>query len=391
MSRVIAWKSPLTALARRAASRQRRLHPARDWIASAVVLAGGLMLGVSCLPQRPARSSSAISLVDRQRADTGVTPAVFALNDSGTAVRFGNAELAEDGSIRIGFFNTLDPLLASATEPVSLPADTRLLWLLASGNERQLLRDKTAALVLALSGAARDVLASPEFAQAYRERFLDVFQSATRTAWQATQESGAWRALLRSYEPILKDVAARDVRPVVERHFRAVTIAMLRANVVGLIDPFRDRPWNMQPIEDALRAALVEMRDRDVAERTAARLINAPQTIQFLRVFQDELVRILAHSAVLQGLIAEMMFDERFRPYVADVVLRANELGRTAPRLLVSLNGSRDLNLVASTVIRTTVSGRPDRVVVFMTPAQRDAILALDRTAIRALERVGRS
>ena len=60
----------------------------------------------------------------------------------------------------------------------------------------------------------------------------------------------------------------------------------------------------------------------------------------------------------------------------AEAILRANELSRLAPRLLVSLRGSKELNLVAATVIRATIAGRGDRVVVFMTPAQRDEVQA---------------
>jgi hypothetical protein len=373
---------------RRSVRRGRRLHPARDWLASAVLLTLAFAVGLNCLPRRPTQLAAAIDLADPQRAGTGIAPAVFALRDSGAAVRFGNAELTAQGMIRVGFYDNLDPLLATATEAVSLPADARLLWLLASPQERQSLREKAASLAVAVTAGARDVLGSREFATHYRDRFMDVFQAGTRKAWQVTQDNGAWRALIRSYEPIMRDLAARDIRPAIERHFRSVPVAMLTANAIGFIDPFRDHPWNMQPIENALKAAVQEMRDHDVPERAFLRLMEAPQTIEFLRVFQDEFVKATMHDPALQGLLAEMAFDERFQPYVADALSRANDLGRAGPRLLVSLHGSKELNLVASTVVRTTVSGRPDRVVVFMNPGQRDEIAALDRTAVHALARM---
>ena len=379
--------SPIRSWTRRSARRGRRLHPARDWLASVVLLVLAFAVGLNCLPRRPTQLAAAIDLADPQRAGTGIAPAVFALRDSGAAVRFGNAELTTQGTIRVGFYDSLDPLLATATEVVSLPADARLLWLLASPQERQSLRDKAASLAVAVTASTRDVLGSPEFAAHYRDRFMEVFQAGTRKAWQVTQDNGAWRALLRSYEPIMRDLAARDIRPAIERHFRSMPVAMLTANAIGFIDPFRDHPWNMQPIENALKAAVQEMRDRDVPERAFMRLMEAPQTIEFLRVFQDEFVKATMHDPALQGLLAEMAFDERFQPYVAEALIRANDLGRAGPRLLVSLHGSKELNLVASTVVRTTVSGRPDRVVVFMNPAQRDEIVALDSSAVHALQR----
>ncbi len=391
MSVAQTWKTLRIFVNRRLSARRGRINPWRDWATSAVVLAIGIGVGVSCLPGHPTQGPSAATLIDPQPNGGGIAPAVFALRDSGAAVRFANAEARPNGQILVGFYNALDPLLATATEPVLLPADARLLWLLASPGERQSIRDRAAALVVALSSGGRDIVTSPEFADHYRDRFLEVFQVAARSAWVVTQESGAWRALLRGLEPAMRDLGDRDIRPVVERHFRVVPGRMLRANAFAMLDPFTDRPWNMTPVEDALRSALLELRDREVPERMVAHLMASPQAATFLRLYQDELVRQLAHDGALQGLLAEMAFDERFRPYANGIVDRANDLARFAPRLLVSLRGSKDLNLVAATVIRATIAGRGDRVVVFMSRSQRDELAALDRYAVQPLERKGRS
>jgi hypothetical protein len=357
---------------------------------SAVVLGLGLWIGASCLPTRPTRAPEAITLIERGASVSAVAQGVFALRPDGAAVRFANAEVTGTGEIRIGFYDPADPLLAHAVEPVLLPADARLLWLLAAPGERQAIRDRAAALVLALSSDARAILASDVFTRHYRDRFTAVFQHAAYAAWDATQDSGAWRALWRDLDPALRQLLTRDLRPVIERHFRPVPGRMLRANAWSMLDPFTDRPWNMAPIEEALRAALIELRDRGVAERAMTQLIESPQAVTFLRAYQDELVRGLAHDPALSGLLAEMLYDERLRPYVGTVLARANDLARYAPRLLVSLRGGRELNLVAATVIRATIGGRGDRVVVFMSATQRAEITALDPAIIGALERRGR-
>jgi hypothetical protein len=378
-------------LYRYGAARRRRVTPLRDWAASAVVLTLGIVIGASCLPHRPTESAAAETFIEPQPGAGGIAPAAFALREDGGAVRFANAEAGPNGLVRVGFYDPLDPLLATATEPVLLPGDARLLWLLAAPGERQAIRERAAALVVALSSGSRDILASPEFAMHYRDRFVAVFQTAIRGAWQVTQDSGAWRALMHGLEPALRDLTNRDIRPVVERYLRAMPGRMLRANAFVLLDPFTERPWNLTPVEDALRAALLELREREVPERVIGHVLDSPQAATFLRVFQDELVRQLAHDGALQGLIAEMAFDERFRPYAHEMVTRANDLLRYAPRLLVSLRGGQELNLVAATVIRATVVGRGDRVVVFMSPAQRDELAALDRHAVQVLDRMGRS
>ncbi len=398
------WRRPGNLLRRRPGGRSRGVSPARNWALSAVVLVIGVSIGLSCLPHRPTLRPSAIELVDpAASASTQATfapapalgtfaphtfvPAVFALRDNGAAVRFAHADSVPDGSVRIGFYDPLDPLLVFATEPVSLPADARLLWLLAAPAERAAIRERSSAFAGALASDGRGILTSPEFRDLYRDRFQAVFQAAARDAWATTLNSQAWRDLTQGMEPALREMMKREVRPVLERRFRGVAGQMLRANALAMIDPFTDRPWNTEPIEDALRASFQELRERGVAERAIAHLLDQPRAAAVPGVFQDEMVRRLVRDDTLTRLISEMMFDERLRPLAQDSTARANDLLRTAPRLLVSLRGGQELNLVAATVIRATIGGRGDRVVVFMSPGQRDDLTALDRAVVRPLER----
>lgn len=391
------WKRPSVLLRRGPAGRSRRVNPARDWAISAVVLAVGIAVGVSCLPHRPTLGPGAIVLVDPMAsgappaifAPAVFAPAVFALRENGAAVRFAHADAVPDGTVRVGFYDPLDPLLVFATEPVSLPADARLLWLLAAPAERATIRERSAALVGALASDTRAILTSSEFRDLYRDRFQAVFQAAARDAWTVTLNSEAWRDLTRGMEPALREMMNREVRPVLERRFRGVAGQMLRANALAMIDPFTDRPWNTGPIEDALRASFLELRERGVAERAIAHLLDQPHAAAVPGVFQDEMVRRLVRDDTLSRLVSEMIFDERLRPLAQASVERANDLARTAPRLLVSLRGGQELNLVAATVIRATIGGRGDRVVVFMSPGQRDEVTALDHSVVRPLERKG--
>lgn len=369
-------------------SRGATLHPKRQWALSIGLVVLFASLGWSALPRNVTAMSSSVTVRDTEPTSAGIGPPVFVLRDDGTAVRFGSAVLTEGGVIRIGFYDSLDPLLAHATESVSLPGDPRLLWLLASQTERQTLRDATADLAQAASQSVFAVLRSPEFMTEYRDRFVQFLRADLENAWRNTRKSGAWQDLLRGYEPILRDTASRDLRPIIESHFRGVPMRLLRANALQIIDPFHDADWNMAPVEDALQAAIQEIRDREIPERAASRLLQAPPTIAFLRVFVDAMVRELAQDTALRELVGEMVFDNRFRPYLNNVTERVMDLARIAPHLLVSLHGSTDLNPVASFVIRTLVSGRQDRVVVFMSPAQRDELMTLDPASVRPLVRV---
>lgn len=344
-------------------------------------------LGWSALPHDVTASGSSILLRDSKESRSIGLP-VFVLRENGSAVRFGEAAIAQGGSIRIGLYDPLDPLLGRATEAVSLPGDPRLLWLLASPSERQSLRDATAEFLRAMPQTVLAVLQSPEFVHGYRDSLVQRLRADLEAAWQTTRESGAWQELLRGYEPILRDTASRELRPIIESRFRGVPMRMLRANALQLIDPFGEPKWNMAPVEEALQTALQEVQERGLPERTVTRLLKAQPTTEFLQVFVDAMARELATDAALRDLVSNMVLDERFRSYLGLLTSRAMDLARVGPRLLVSLHGSTDLNPVASYVVRTLVSGRFDRVVVFMSPAQRDELMTLDADAVHPLARL---
>jgi hypothetical protein len=345
-------------------------------------------LGWTALPHDVTRDSTAFTVRDPVADGSGISAPVFVLRANGTAVRFGNAVLTPRGVIRVGIYDPLDPLLAGATEAVSLPADARLFWFLASPAERQDLRDRTTDLARALSRSVLDILRSPEFITDYRDQYLHLFRTDLENAWRTTRNSGAWQGLLHGYEPILRDTASRDLRPIVESHFHGVPMRMLRANALTMIDPFHDAEWNIQPVEEALQAAIQEIREREIPEQTATRLLQAPPTAAFMRALLDAVATELANDDPLRHLVEQMVLDRRFRPYLDNAIDRATDLFRVAPHMLVSLHGSTDLNPLASLVIRTLVSGRPDRVVVFMSMAQRDELMTLDPTSVHPLERV---
>src|SRR6185437_2933504 len=139
-----------------------RLRPQRQWALSAALVLLFAALGWMALPRDVTRNGAAYSFRDPVANGSGIVPPIFVLRANGAAVRFGNAVVTPQGVIRVGVYDPFDPLLAGATEAITLPADARLLWFLASHDERQALRDRTAELALAVSRSMLDILRSPE-------------------------------------------------------------------------------------------------------------------------------------------------------------------------------------------------------------------------------------
>jgi hypothetical protein len=370
-------------LARRAARRRMRARPGRDWAVSAALLAGAFALGASCLPSRLVARPDALAFADP--GGGGVVAAVFALRPDGSATRFGQAQSA-DGVIRVGLYDRSDKLLAHATEAVAMPADLRLAWLTAPEAERAAIAGAARATARHVADGARDALGSPEFAAAHRDRLVAIGRTAAGAAWEAARGGAAWRELAGGVDPAVRAAFDRDARPALERQFHAVPAQLLRANALALVDPFTDRPWNLAPVEAAVRAAFAELRARGAIESMLAQAVASPAAQAFARDLQEALSRELLGSSELRAALGDIALDPALRAYFAPAIESAEALGRRAPRLLMGTPGG-ELNLIAATAIRATIAGRGERAVVFMSAAQRDAVSANALAQVQALER----
>jgi hypothetical protein len=344
------------------------------------------VVGWSVLPSRAATQAGAWRLRDPVADTSGIGVPVFALRQDGIAVLFGEANRTADGVIHLALYNRLDPILADTTQAVSLPGDLRLLWLLASEGERQRLREMASRLAIGLSDTAFAVLQAPEFAAEYRPRLLDIAQSALLAAWEDARAQAAWEQLLQACEPLLREVVTRELRPIVASRFEGVAARLLSANAGRLIPLIGGGNWDLEAVEQAVQASIAEAREEAIPQHALLRFLALHEARQFLQVFLAVAGDRLVHNPALIDLLARVVTDTRFRPALVFAATPAAVLGRAAPRLMVSLHGSTDLNLVASFVIHTMAAGRTDRVIVLMSAAQYREIAAIDPGVARPLE-----
>jgi hypothetical protein len=340
------------------------------------------ILGWSVLPMR---ATGGLTLKDPTGDTDHIGVPVFALHQDGVATLFGEAMHAADGGIQVTLYDKTDPILLSATQAISLPGDLRLLWLLASEDERRQLRDMLSAMIIGASDTAFAILQSPDFASDYRPSLVDAIQSAMLAAWQGARTQKAWTELLQACEPPLREVAVREIRPIVARRFDGVPSRLLYDNLGRFIPVFGSGQWDLDAAEQAIQASIAEVRGRGIPERALQRLFMLREVRQFLQIFLATTITQLMHDPVLPTLVARLSTDTRFRPALAHIADPAAMLARTAPRLMVSLHGSTDLNLVASHVIHTMAAGRTDRVIVLMSDAQYHEIDAIDPGVARQL------
>jgi hypothetical protein len=342
------------------------------------------ILGWTAIPSRATTLEGAWRLTDPASSDDKIAAHVFTLRPDGVAVLSGDAEQIPDGTIRIGLYDPLDPMLVNATLAVSLPGDLRLLWLLASEQERTRLRGMASVLLIGLSDSLVATMQAPEFVADYRPQFARIAEAALTAAWQDRRIQAAWAQLLLAYEPIMREVATRELRPIVVSHFDGVAYRLMRANFVRLLLPLSGE-WDLEPAEQAIQETIADVRARDIPEHTLERLLAPLEARQFLEVFANVIGDNLAHDPGLVDLVARMATDTRFRPALALAAGPAGDLARSALQLVVSLHGSTDLNLVASFVFHVMAAGQTERVVVLMSDRQHRDIAAMDPGVARLL------
>ncbi len=357
-------------------------------LASLCLLALFVAAGMAALPLRGASPNLSFVPVSPETLPplNGVFP-VLTLRADRSTIRSGYASRDPDGRIRVTLYDPYEPLLAEASEGMLFSADLRALWLLATDEERARLRAGVNTLALSLRQSVDAILHSPEFTNDYRPLLQDAARSAIETAWKQPSTRAAYDEMLRGAEPILRDVAAREVRPLLLRRLDGLLWDIVQANVGTVFSVFNARPWNMAPIEQAVEAALRDMRDQGVLERGVAQVIETRQTKAFLQLFAGNAIDALAADHRIEETLLRLATDPRMARYLAPMGPASSDLSLMAPRILFGTREGGDLNAVAAYTFNGLVGGHPGPVVILMTPQQRDAMLSVDSSVPKILVR----
>ncbi|SMH35461.1 hypothetical protein [Azospirillum agricola] len=361
-------------------------------IASLLLLGLFTAAGLSALPLRGAPPSLFFTpaVPDPLPALSGGIP-VLTLRADRTTIRSGYAtrEATDQpgGRLRVTLYDPYEPLLAQASEGVLFSADLRTLWMLATDEERTRLREGFTELAQSLRRSADAILHSPEFNADYRPALQEAARNAIEAAWRSPRTRAAYDEMMRGAEPVLRDTALREIRPILLRRVDGLIWDTVQANIGTVLDVFNARPWNTAPIEQALEGALRDIRDQGVMERMVASIFETRQTKAFLQVFAGTTMDMLAADRTVENTLVRLATDPRMTAYLTPMAQPANALSLAAPRILFGVRDGSDLNAMAAYTFNGLIAGRPGPVVILMSPQQRDEMLRLDSRAPKLLVR----
>ena len=344
-----------------------------------------LSAGWAALPTRNAPATWTYWLQDPAAAAEGETMPVFIMRADRSTLRAGQASLKADGRIDVTLYDPSDPRLIQGSEGLLFSADLRVLWLLASADERAQLQRGLEKLGRGLRDAVDAVLRSPEFNEDYRNLLKEIGRDTIEAAWHDPRTRSAYDELVRSAEPVLREAVGRDLKAIVMKRAEPMLWDMLSANVGTLLNVFHTHNWDLTPVEQALEAIQRDVRERALVEKTAQRILDGWQAKAFLQTFAGNVVDAVARDPRLKDVLGRLFTDQRLGPYLTAASQPAGELARLTPNVLFGVHPHSDLNALAAYTFRGFVTGRPGQLIILMSAHHREEILRLDRFSPRPL------
>ncbi|PWC52738.1 hypothetical protein TSO221_13155 [Azospirillum sp. TSO22-1] len=344
-----------------------------------------LSAGWATLPTRNPPPTWVYRLPDPGSVAAADAIPVFIMRADRSTLRAGQANVKADGRIDVTLYDPSDPRLIDGSEGLLFNADLRVLWLMASEEERAQLQRGLEKLGRGLREAVDAVLRSPEFNEDYRSALTEIGRETIEAAWRDPRTRAAYEELLRSAEPVLREAVGRDLKAIVLKRAEPLLWEMVSANVGSLFSVFHAHQWDLTPVEQAMDAIQRDVRERALIEKTAQRILDSWQAKDFLRTFAGNVVDAVARDTRLKDVLARLLTDQRLGPYLSAASQPAGELARMTPQVLFGVHPQSDLNALAAYTFRGFVTGRPGPLIILMNAQRREEILALDRQSPRPL------
>ncbi|WP_448191840.1 hypothetical protein [Azospirillum sp. sgz301742] len=356
---------------------------------AAVIASAGLAIlflaaGWATLPTRNAPPTWTYRLQDPVADPKGEAVPVFIMRADRSTLRAGVAHPQADGRIDVTLFDPGDPSLIQGSEALMFNADLRVLWLLASNEERAQLWRGLDAVGRGLRDAVDAVMRSPEF-EDYRIALKDIGRETIEAAWRAPGTKTAYDELVRSADPVLREAVGRDLKGIVLKRAEPMLWEMFSANMGTLLNVFHTHQWDFAPVEGAMEAIQRDVRERGLVEKTAQRILESWQAKAFLQTFAGNVVDAMARDVRLKEVLGRLFTDARLGPYMAPLSQPAGELARLTPSVLFGVHPHSDLNAIAAYIFRSFLTGRPGQLIILMSAQHREQMLRLDRYSPRPL------
>lgn len=343
-----------------------------------------LSAGWATLPTRSAPPTWTYRLQDSAAELRSEASPVFIMRADRSTLRAGVAHPQADGRIGVTLFDPGDPTLIHGSEALLFNADLRVLWLLASDEERAELWRGMDALGRGLRDTVDAVMRSPEFDD-YRTVLKDIGRETIEAAWRDPGTRAAYDELVRNADPVLREAVGRDLKAIVIKRAEPMLWDMLSANMSTLLNVFHTHQWDFTPVEGALDAIQRDVRERGLVEKTAQRILDSWQAKAFLQTFAGNVVDAVGRDPRLKDVLGRLFTDQRLGPYMAPLSQPAGELARLTPAVLFGVHPHSDLNAIAAYIFRSFLTGRPGQLIIMMSALHREEMLRLDRYSPRPL------
>ncbi|HEV7369761.1 hypothetical protein, partial [Arenibaculum sp.] len=308
------------------------------------------------------------------------------MRDDRSFVRHAVAEAGDDGVVRIEFFRSTAAQAAGATEALLLEAGPGVLWLVTSDESRAELRTRIGDLQDEAGRSFEAVITSEIFTREYRPRLRAVLGDAVAAAWDDARSQIAFRDLLARSEPIVRDAVRAEIGDALRPRFEQALWDMARANWSNVFGALVGYRLDYTPFGEAVAASLRDPALRRSLMGLGDELLGTVEAQRFFERLVIGTVDALVRDPQATAVVGDLMQDPRLHAELQPLSAAVMDLLSALPRHLAGLGNESDLNPLAAQIFKSMMLKRRGRLILFVTPEDRDRILRLDPEAAIVLK-----
>ena len=344
---------------------------ARGWIGVALSFALILLVtlaGARTLPLLNAEETTIHLEAALPKGEPAEALPVFAVGGAVQAEQVGRAKVYPDSRVTVSLYRDVEAGAIQSLPPVLLKVDLRLLWAIASEENRIQLRANLKGLGDRLMATLEAVAASPEFEEIYRPALQAILQDAAEQALDDPRVKEALESVIDVLGDRFDDDFLSDYAGIIAKQSAAALIELSKL-VPGLMtDLLTGKSIDWAILKDEVARlldsregrALVVARLREVlTSEASATLAGAFGRSVLARMAEDQRL-----AASLNAIAAEAAFDGHFRELEAASL----DALKDSARILAGVEGSQRLHPLAAAVLRGLLFDQGDWIVVFVTP-----------------------
>ncbi len=343
----------------------------RGWIGIATSLALILLVTVAGARTLPMLGSEATKIHLKTASPQGEISdqlPVFALGGAVQAEQVGQAKIHPDKGVTVSLYRDIEVGAIQSLPPLLLKVDLRLLWAIASEENRIQLRANIKGLGDRLMANLEAIAASPEFEVTYRPALQAILQDAAEQALDDPRVKEALEQVIDVLGDRFDDDFLSDYAGIIAKQSAAALIELSKL-VPGLMtDLLTGKSIDWTVLKGEVARLLDSREGRALVTARLREVLTSEASATLAGAFGRAMLARMADDPRLASSLNAMAAEAAFEGYFRDLEVASLGALKESARVLAGVEGSGRLHPMAAAVLRGLLFEEGDWIVVFVTP-----------------------